>query len=67
MSKITLTARELQIVKLLADGKQASEIACEMGLTANTVNGYKRDIMRYVGIHTAAGLVGAAFRQGWIE
>jgi len=60
-----LTARQLQVLTLLRDGKSNKQIAYELGLTEGTVKVHVTAILRQLGVHnrtqaalTANGLAG---------
>jgi two-component system NarL family response regulator len=58
-----LTARELQIVKLLVSGKSAPMIAEDLFLSANTINVHRRNIMKKVGVHKVTELTKFVIRD----
>ncbi|MGB9104587.1 MAG: response regulator transcription factor [Terriglobales bacterium] len=62
-----LTARELQILRLIAAGKSSKEIAAELHLSANTVAVHRANIMEALGIHKTAELVVYAIRNGLVN
>lgn len=62
-----LTARELEILQLLVDGKSAKQIAVQLGLSANTVAVHRANIMNALGIHKTAELVVYAIRKGLVN
>ena len=62
-----LTARELEILQLLVDGKSAKQIAAQLGLSANTVAVHRANIMNSLGIHKTAELVVYAIRKGLVN
>jgi len=53
----TLTPREREILKLLAEGNSVKEIAVLLGLSVKTVEAHKFNLMRKLGIHNKAELV----------
>jgi DNA-binding NarL/FixJ family response regulator len=57
-----LTAREREILKLVAEGYTARQIAERLGLSPKTVENHRANIMDKLGIHTIAGLVRYALR-----
>jgi DNA-binding NarL/FixJ family response regulator len=59
-----LTARELEVLQLIVDGKSNKEIARMLDLSANTVAVHRANIMDALGIHKAAELVTYAIRNG---
>jgi DNA-binding NarL/FixJ family response regulator len=62
-----LTARELEILQLIVDGKSNKEIADDLGLSANTVAVHRANIMDALGIHKTAELVVYAIRNGLVN
>jgi DNA-binding NarL/FixJ family response regulator len=53
----TLTAREREVLKLLAEGKTVRVAATILGLSVKTVDAHKFNLMRKLGIHNKAELV----------
>ena len=62
-----LTARELEILQLIVDGKSNKEIADQLGLSVNTVAVHRANIMERLGIHKTAELVVYAIRNGLVS
>lgn len=62
-----LTARQVEVVRLMADGMEKKAIARRLGITTNTVKLHVAEIYRRLGVETATGAVGRCFREGWIE
>ena len=62
-----LTARELEILQLIVDGKSNKEIASHLNLSANTVAVHRANIMDALGIHKTAELVVYAIRNGLVN
>lgn len=62
-----LTARELEILQLIVDGKSNKEIADKLGLSVNTVSVHRANIMDALGIHKTAELVVYAIRNGLVN
>ncbi len=63
----TLTAREKQILKMLAEGNSVKEIACELNLSVKTVEAHKFNLMRKLDIHNKAQLVQYAIQKKIIK
>jgi DNA-binding NarL/FixJ family response regulator len=59
----TLTKREREILKLLAEGKSVKEIATEFDLSVKTVEAHKFNLMRKLDIHNKAQLVQYAIQK----
>jgi two-component system invasion response regulator UvrY len=63
---LTLSDRELQVLKRLAEGHGSREIAQELHLSAKTVDTYRARLMTKLELHTTADLVRFALRHGVI-
>jgi len=59
-----LTARETQVLTLVADGKSTKEIAAMLSISYKTADSHRSRIMEKLGIHETATLVRYAVRQG---
>jgi two-component system, NarL family, response regulator NreC len=55
--KRVLTAREREVLKLLAEGRTVRSAAGILGLSVKTVDAHKFNLMRKLGIHNKAELV----------
>lgn len=53
----TLTAREREVLKLLAEGRTVRSAADVLGLSVKTVDAHKFNLMRKLGVHNKAELV----------
>jgi two-component system, NarL family, response regulator NreC len=53
----TLTAREHEVLKLLAEGRTVRSAADSLGLSVKTVDAHKFNLMRKLGVHNKAELV----------
>jgi DNA-binding NarL/FixJ family response regulator len=62
-----LTAREVEVLQLIVQGKSNKEIAVMLGLSTNTVNVHRANLMQTLGIHNTAELVLYAIRQGLVS
>lgn len=63
----TLTQREQQIMRLLADGWTSSAIAGKLFITRKTVENHRANIMSKLGLKNLADLVRYAARLGLID
>jgi DNA-binding NarL/FixJ family response regulator len=61
-----LTARELEVLQLICEGKSNREIAAALDLSANTVAVHRANIMDRLGVHKAAELVVYAIQHGLV-
>jgi DNA-binding NarL/FixJ family response regulator len=59
-----LTAREREVVQLIAEGKTTKQIASALGLSVKTIETHRRQAMEKLGIHSVAGLTKYAIREG---
>ena len=59
----TLTKREREILKMLAEGRSVKEIATEFDLSVKTVEAHKFNLMRKLDIHNKAQLVQYAIQK----
>lgn len=63
---IKLTEREADVLRLIAKGYRAPEVAPLLGLTPSTVSSYVRDIYRKLGITSRAEATMEAARRGLV-
>jgi DNA-binding NarL/FixJ family response regulator len=61
-----LTAREREILVLIAEGLTNKEIGAKLGISTRTVEAHRDSLMRKIGIRTVAGLTRLALEQGLI-
>lgn len=62
-----ISARERQVLQLIAEGKTTKEIASILGISVRTAESHRSNLMERLNIHDAAGLVRYAVRNGLIE
>lgn len=58
------TPREIEVIRLLAEGKTNKEIAAELGITVRTVETHRAKIMLKLGLHSVADIIHYALRHG---
>jgi DNA-binding NarL/FixJ family response regulator len=61
-----LTARQREVLRLVAAGKSTKEIAFVLKLSVKTVETHRAQIMERLGIRDVAGLVRYALRTGLV-
>lgn len=61
------TAREREIIQLLAEGRSNKEVAQALGISVKTAETHRAAIMRKLGIHSIGELVRYAIRNHLIE
>lgn len=64
MLSATLTARECEILGILAEGKNTKQIALELGISTKTVDTHRRHIMRKLDLQSLPELTKYAIRKG---
>lgn len=58
-----LTAREHEVIQLLAEGKSNKEVATALGIATKTAEAHRINIMRKLNVHSIAGVVRYAVRN----
>lgn len=61
-----LTAREREIVQLLAEGKSNKDVAVALGISVKTVDAHRANIMHKLNLHSVTDLVRYAIRNNII-
>jgi len=61
-----LSARERQILTLLAQGLTSKEIAQQISISANTVDNHRARLLSKLGVNNTASAISLAIRQGLI-
>jgi DNA-binding NarL/FixJ family response regulator len=59
-----LTAREREVLQMMAEGKTTKEVAFSLDVSIKTIETFRRQIMDKLKIYTIAGLVKFAIREG---
>jgi DNA-binding NarL/FixJ family response regulator len=62
-----LSPRELQVTRLIASGRQVSDIAHELNLDAKTISTYRRRVLVKMGMRNNAELIRYALEQGLVD
>jgi DNA-binding NarL/FixJ family response regulator len=62
-----LSARERQVLQLIAEGKTTKEVAGVLGISVKTAETYRTRIMEKLDLHETASLVRYAIRRGLVE
>lgn len=52
-----LTDRQLEVLKLLADGRPAKRIASDMGISIHTVHFHQRNLYRTLDVASSTGAI----------
>jgi two-component system response regulator DevR len=61
-----LSAQQLVILRLIAQGLSSREIANQLYLSENTVKGYVQEILHRLGVKNRTEAVMMAVKQGWL-
>jgi two-component system response regulator NreC len=60
-----LTAREREVLQLVAEGETSKRIATRLDVSVKTVQAHRQQIMDKLSIHTVAGLTKYAIQRGF--
>lgn len=64
---VPLTEREIEILKLIAQGYSNKEIGEALFISHRTVDTHRTNLMKKIGVHNIAGLIRFAIRSGYVE
>jgi DNA-binding NarL/FixJ family response regulator len=62
-----LTAREREVIQLLAEGRTSKEVAVTLKLSVKTAETHRTNLMRKLGLHSVADLTRYAVRNGIVH
>lgn len=62
-----LTAREREVLQLVAEGKTTKEISAILGVGVKIADSHRTRLMQRLDIHDIAGLTRYAIRRGLIQ
>ncbi len=62
-----LTPREIEVLRLLADGLDGTEIAETLGIRAGTVRTHVENMRDSLDCHTRAGLIAKGYRLRYLD
>jgi DNA-binding NarL/FixJ family response regulator len=62
-----LTARQRQVLQLVAEGHSMKGVAAMLNVSRRTAETHKYQLMAHLGVHSTAGLVQYAFRMGLLS
>jgi two-component system response regulator NreC len=63
-TRVELTAREREVLQLLAEGRTTKRIATQLSVSVKTVETHRRQVMEKLDIHSVAELTKYAVREG---
>jgi DNA-binding NarL/FixJ family response regulator len=64
---VTLSPREQDVLRLVADGASNDEIGGRLGISSRTVESHLRRLFERVGVASRTELAARALREGWLE
>jgi DNA-binding NarL/FixJ family response regulator len=64
---VTLSARECEVISLIAEGLSYTRIAERLHLSAHTVTTHRRNIMQKLGVNSTAAVVMYAMKNGLVS
>jgi DNA-binding NarL/FixJ family response regulator len=67
MALDSLSAREVEVLRLIGKGLSRVEIAKELSRSAKTIDGHQEHIMKKLNITSRAELMRFAIREGFAE
>jgi DNA-binding NarL/FixJ family response regulator len=62
-----LTNREIEVLRLIADGKSTKQVAAVLGIAFKTAACHRSNLMQKFGVHESVSLVRSAIRSGIVE
>lgn len=63
VKELTLTARELEVLRLVANGKSSKSIARELFISSNTIEAHRKQILKKMEAKNIAAAISTAFRN----
>ena len=61
-----LTSRQVEVLRLVAEGHRTREIADKLSLSIKTVESHRGELMKRLGMHDVVSLVRYALRSGLV-
>jgi DNA-binding CsgD family transcriptional regulator len=66
-TNLNLSERELQVLRLIAEGLTDEQIAHELGISIHTANAHRKKLLEKMKVNNAALLISEAFRKKLIK
>ena len=66
-ASLNISEREIEIIKLIAEGCINKEIADRLFLSNHTINTHRKNIMQKLGINNTSGIVLFAVKEGIVS
>lgn len=67
LSDLSLTHREIEILKLIAEGYTNKEVGTKLFISNRTVDTHRTNLMKKIGVKNLAGLVNFAIKKGLLD
>lgn len=67
MKKIDITDKQLEVLKLIAEGYSSEEIAKKLGNSKKTIDSIRIEMLNKFQVRNAANLVAYGFRKKWLK
>ena len=64
---VVLSDRELEVIKLIAEGQTNGQIADKLFLSSHTINAHRRNVMQKLGVNNTASVVMFAVKEGLVS
>jgi len=64
---VVLSDRELEVIKLIAEGQTNGQIAETLFLSSHTINAHRRNVMQKLGVNNTASIVMFAVKEGLVS
>ena len=64
---VDLTPRQIEVLRMIADGKSTKDIARALNISVKTVESHRAQLMDRLNIHDVAGLVRHAIKRGLVS
>jgi DNA-binding CsgD family transcriptional regulator len=61
-----LTPREVEVLRLIAEGYKSKEISDYLSISINTVDKHRGNLMRKLDLHSASALTHFAHKEGLV-
>lgn len=67
VKKVDITDKQLDVLRLIADGYSSEEIAKELGNSKKTIDSIRIEMLNRFQVRNAANLVAYGFRKKWLK
>ncbi|MDP4588684.1 MAG: LuxR C-terminal-related transcriptional regulator, partial [Flavobacteriales bacterium] len=64
---VSLSARELEVITLIAEGHTNTQIADKLFLSSHTITTHRKNIMQKLGVNNTAAIVMYAVKSGLVS